>query len=721
MADNVNATDSASLIDATDALSEAGARTPEQGSGPENNGDTETQNHGSGYVEEQYWIVDESDSDSDDCYEYPSDSSDDDDNESEASICSDDEDEGPELKEEISTPSVTASHSGQPPSASKLLTLSLDLILEITNYLLPSDLITLVDTNQSFRSFLMSPDQRGVWKMALQRVPDGTPPCPPDVPEPQWARLILGGPKCQCGMGYNEHIDLSMRRRFCRKCLKKHVVHRSRFRWYCRDARESLFDYVPHSTFWRIRLNLYHEWQCYWGPDVQALSAVYNQLKDDVRLHKPGAEQALETFCVTRKSYVRSVYDFAAPYVDWMIEYTEDRAREREERDNVRYGEALKRFMELSYEQQDIESIRSIICASDHRITDTNWMRVRGRLEPHLIKALETRIARERRHLIHSRIKALEPAYNNYKRTLTPIQWTTLPRLSTMRQVPEIDDLINDDSDAPPDLARYEDAFSCAPEVAEELSEGWREGLYKELGAAGHSHAMEIDRLSLATAVFKCVATRPCARGLLFSWAEVQQHNCGSTIGRYGSRWQKYRYFIRDPVKASPGQRIVRFWPRGPTAVHYLLRLLQLDPNTSRPEDLDRIDARFICTKCLPNLLQNDGSRHVLGYEAFCWRRYVAHVEEERHPLRFCKLTPSTCWARIKELEIRDWYRWCAWSCNHCSAHLEDLQPRAVVVKHVRKCHAIESPREDEDFFLAYRGSLPLRVRPTSVEVSAAE
>lgn len=33
--------------------------------------------------------------------------------------------------------------------------------------------------------------------MALQRVPDGTPPCPPDVPEPQWARLILGGPKCQ--------------------------------------------------------------------------------------------------------------------------------------------------------------------------------------------------------------------------------------------------------------------------------------------------------------------------------------------------------------------------------------------------------------------------------------------------------------------------------------------------------------------------------------------
>lgn len=30
---------------------------------------------------------------------------------------------------------------------------------------------------------------------------------------------------------------------------------------------------------------------------------------------------------------------FAAPYADWMIEYTEDRAREREERDNVRYGE----------------------------------------------------------------------------------------------------------------------------------------------------------------------------------------------------------------------------------------------------------------------------------------------------------------------------------------------------------------------------------------------
>ncbi|OSX57169.1 hypothetical protein POSPLADRAFT_1050225 [Postia placenta MAD-698-R-SB12] len=608
MADNVNATDSASLIDATDALSEAGARTPEQGSGPENNGDTETENHGSGYVEEQYWIVDESDSDSDDCYEYSSDSSDDDDNESEASICSDDEDDGPELKEETSTPSVTASHSGQPPSASKLLTLSLDLILEITSYLLPSDLITLVDTNRSFRSFLMSPDQRGVWKMALQRVPDGTPPCPPDVSEPQWARLILGGPKCQ-----------------------------------------KMFEET-------------------------ALSAVYNQLKDDVRLHKAGAEQALETFCMTRKSYVRSVYKFAAPYADWMIEYTEDRAREREERDNVRYGEALKRFMELSYEQQDIESIRSIICASDHRITDTNWMRVRGRLEPHLIKALETRIARERRHLIHSRIKALEPAYNNYKRTLTPIQWTTLPRLSTMRQVPEIDDLVNDDSDAPPDLARYEAAFSCAPEVAEELSERRREGLYKELGAAGHSHAMEIDRLSLATAVFKCVATRPCTRGLLFSWAEVQQHNCGSTIGRYGSRWQKYRYFIRDPVKASPGQRI-------------------LDPNTSRPEDLDRIDARFICTKCLPNLLQNDGSRHVLGYEAFCWRRYVAHVEEERHPLRFCKLTPSTCWARIKELEIRDWYR----------------------------CHAIESPREDEDFFLAYRGSLPLRVRSTSVEVSAAE
>jgi hypothetical protein len=112
---------------------------------------------------------------------------------------------------------------------SRLLTSYVSLLIrchleQVFSRLDPCDLLSLAKTSEDFCKLLMSRKARSIWKASFDRVP-GVPACPRDMPEPRWANLLFGSPKCQeCGNSGVQRVDFALRRRLCTSCLKHKFV-----------------------------------------------------------------------------------------------------------------------------------------------------------------------------------------------------------------------------------------------------------------------------------------------------------------------------------------------------------------------------------------------------------------------------------------------------------------------------------------------------------------
>ncbi|KIM46546.1 hypothetical protein M413DRAFT_317794 [Hebeloma cylindrosporum] len=76
-----------------------------------------------------------------------------------------------------------------------ILDLPPELVFEIFGHLHPIDLYNLIRTSKGFRSLLLGPQARAVWRETFSRHPD-IPSCPPDLSLPKWASLLFGPSTC---------------------------------------------------------------------------------------------------------------------------------------------------------------------------------------------------------------------------------------------------------------------------------------------------------------------------------------------------------------------------------------------------------------------------------------------------------------------------------------------------------------------------------------------
>ncbi|KAE9394993.1 hypothetical protein BT96DRAFT_862210 [Gymnopus androsaceus JB14] len=93
----------------------------------------------------------------------------------------------------------------------------LDVVIEIFCYLDPGDLIRLARTSKDLRGILMSKTWESVWRIARENVQD-LPPLPPDLNEPQYARLLYESYCHVCLKGNCDIILWLFRMRCCKKC-----------------------------------------------------------------------------------------------------------------------------------------------------------------------------------------------------------------------------------------------------------------------------------------------------------------------------------------------------------------------------------------------------------------------------------------------------------------------------------------------------------------------
>ncbi|TFY63574.1 hypothetical protein EVJ58_g3180 [Rhodofomes roseus] len=378
----------------------------------------------------------------------------------------------------------------------------------------------------------------------------------------------------------------------------------------------------------------------------------------------------------------------------------------------------VDRFRELGYEDQDIKSIQQMSeSQSDRVVTDRVWKNIRPALQTRIDTTMCVRLEREQAPIINSRKRLVKNAFDDYKRTLRPIEWIHLPPPGLIYAMPAFRSLIYKDLDVPLEQATCDEVARCLPEDIAAFNDKLKDRLLYSMaedGAFGETARKAkrppsgIDKegcLALATSVFAyrtsgvnlaLISYEDVAAHLAWTGTQPQSHGIdfyiqmADTQGK--SRWVSTYYYLRS----------------GPSTITSLIKALSLDPETTRPQDLDSLDRRFLCEGCnFLNLTYSWRTCISHHYSAHLWRApdFTALNEKNSAILRQKEGTDP---ASDQEM----------WSCNHCTIHLNDLQTHAVVLKHVQETHAINDPEENVDLFHAYPTA---RLRPTPQQFLTAD
>lgn len=266
--------------------------------------------------------------------------------------------------------------------------------------------------------------------------------------------------------------------------------------------------------------------------------------------------------------------------------------------------------------------------------TGSVWTKVKCAFKLYAEGARCKRFDSEQATTINARKSLVNDAFRAYKAMLSPAKWASLPPHEYLYAIPEFRAMIcsNLDTyltqDACDEVARGLPRFiiSFMTNVASrllscEVSPGIHNG-----APSKHPQHRAPEQLALATSVFR--------------WEE----GTGDMLWLFGmndvvARLAHHKAVALDEKAYHPGFWIAlsekRKWnvPSHDLRLAYDLRacevcaalveLLGLDPETVQPEELDRLDRRFVCSCCAD---KTDGRSRFLRDVAHTWREAVSAV-----------------------------------------------------------------------------------------------
>ncbi|TFY62567.1 hypothetical protein EVJ58_g3781 [Rhodofomes roseus] len=360
----------------------------------------------------------------------------------------------------------------------------------------------------------------------------------------------------------------------------------------------------------------------YWKDDVVEMLATCNRYKRDIRAGRRRVKN-YEEFKAGRILYVRARTQHAQEARDW-FDARRKAAKELEALYNRRYKQVLQRCEDLGYWfVRDIEDLNRSLDDGifqylsefyKHDITDYAWERMKPALEPCL---LDWRCSWPvDQHVISQRMLLIKDTYDDYKRTLHPIEWLRLPPLKMISMMPAFRSLIYDKPDIPLDRLRCDEAARDLPQFISTYYANVKDVLLRTMGEAinltrGTANQMVVtdDHLALASSAFYmrrddlfCSLTDVLGQ-LSYSEAEDRRG--------YGGRfWLQ----LQDPEQFHYGLRLFKWDRIGHAICQNLAIALGLDPQATRPEDLDALDRYFFCRSehCMAECI------------AMPWRRVVS-------------------------------------------------------------------------------------------------
>ncbi|KAH9919292.1 uncharacterized protein B0H18DRAFT_1028172 [Fomitopsis serialis] len=588
--------------------------------------------------------------------------------------------------------------TGNPISTlSVLLMLPLDIVLEIISLLKPLDLANLAQTNKAFRAMLMSPRACRTWTTA-RKLAGNAPECPPR--------------ECRVASVYN--LVFALMRCICQKCKEKRLVNENCLSERFPDLNPTILELIPHT-----HSNSVHPMdKFYWDADIVAMAKRYDEYQRviDASSRKGAAKKALEQFKNERIEYVHAVIEHAENCTGWLSDFEIYLDNERQERIQQYYTRIVWRFRELGYEDQDIHVIRSMPeSMRDRNLTERVWKHIKPLLQPYIEIVRCSRLDESQPQVIQARKALVNRAYDKYKETLRPIECVYLPPCELVHAIPAFRSLIYTNLDVAFQQAACDEATQRLPEYIATFESKLKSRLLQcmvDTGALKKPRKSKRlpkgteGRLGLATSVFCLTMDSKHDITVLVGLKGVAAH----LASHQQRRWKKHGKAAF--WAANTGSERVEL---DKTTLCHSRR--GLDPDTAHPEDLDRLDKRFLCERCQSREWTATMASILPRDQACTWRRAVSH-----DTLMHSGSDDGPAWRVLNEEEEASVRRGelsrglidRKWRCTHCPVRLKFSGSHRDVLQHVQLFHHIAEPQEDVDFFHSCP-ALRYNIRPQSL------
>lgn len=580
-------------------------------------------------------------------------------------------------------------------SLSVLPTMPLDILFEIFEYLHPTDLLRLTQTNKAFNGLLTSPKSTTIWKRSQKNTEADTPDCPSDMNEMQWANLLYGC-ECQvCGVKPLLKVEFGLRRRICAKCKKKHFVCARYFTKVYPDYPPEVMDLLlfTHEGAWSRRWNSPSKF--FWDSDVETIALKYIGLQKGVHMKKPNAKANLEAFVAKRKELVEGIAETVDPCRRWARKVRYTRRNDRWKAKSEMIEEFKRRLDDMDEwtDQDKNRAIQSLHFDPSKALTVKYWERIWRKLKVLLDQEKNRRIERDRRNLVWSRLAIARELYNTHIQPMKAYDRLLLPSPEWIRKIPAFEEVI----DAPDDVDVTEESFAVAmaelPAYLEEYKTTTNPA-FKILREAIEPHITPEDPDEL----------KP--EGWLEPMRRATSVFCRSSYGVFEE------FYVSVGFEATSTQwylSTVQLHPRLCEVVKRIVQALGMDERTTHPFDLDGRDARFVCLRC--EAVDKDG---VYGRDAHSWRQMLKHYTafDEDHAEPSVELLTNEEEADVKQREEPDARNlrrnWHCMSCNHPAVHLEHI---LCHIKEYDHDHKNDNPVEGRDYFWDFHYHWPPRAQ----------
>ncbi|CAE6533312.1 unnamed protein product [Rhizoctonia solani] len=261
-----------------------------------------------------------------------------------------------------------------------LMSMLVEVLIEIARYVHPLDLIMLSRVNKFFRELFMDRRSALIWQSARENLP-GLPPCPDNVCEPQYAAMLFTKRCSSCGGYAPREMDPALLVRLCVNCRESELVDTNRVT----DATLLIVSQgiVPGRTLRGQMWCLYNE--------ARAVKIKLNELNE------AGDQEATEKWKAERRKLTTE------PLRKWLRDRERERDKDLKSLKSVRQAEIESRLISLGWEQGDFvchegwrhKQWQSMVYSAKP-LTDKIWDTILPSLLGHLEINRDQRLERER-------------------------------------------------------------------------------------------------------------------------------------------------------------------------------------------------------------------------------------------------------------------------------------------------------------------------------------
>ncbi|KAF8575905.1 hypothetical protein K439DRAFT_1640951 [Ramaria rubella] len=275
---------------------------------------------------------------------------------------------------------------------SRLLDMPIDIFCEISKHLEPLDLLRLARSTRGFNQMLMSHGSKPIWRTARNSIPD-LPDCPPDMSEPEYARLLFEKDCHICLSPRAMKVDWILRSRLCHRCRSSYIIKGTQLLKSIPDLTEQLLECIPCRRD-RWAGNQYRRFEYFYSIRVEILMAKFRAAVPKGLSHD--RTQVLEEeFFKQQKELVRVIIDHAASVQDWILSGKITKSIAGSNAATRRKTELHAKLRDLGYNEDDFpvswDPEWQKIMEQPRDLTPRIWNTVRPRLEACIKRAKEQR------------------------------------------------------------------------------------------------------------------------------------------------------------------------------------------------------------------------------------------------------------------------------------------------------------------------------------------